>query len=371
MESGQPKYRKLESLQALRAVAALMVVIFHAASVWREKTGNEDFLGAWDMGWAGVDLFFVISGFVMVWVTQDRNVQGPRSAINFFGKRFSRIFPIWWVFCALMGLYFWMTYGQPAPPPEESPHTRFWLSMVLWPQDALPVLAVGWTLIFEMGFYALFALLILLPSRFRLLMLLLWGGIILWSWSSQGPPPILPDRWSGIFLSPLCLEFVFGAAVAQLIRLSYAPRPIAMGLICGGVVGYVSFMILGDATLSQSAGLAEYSRVWVFGLPAALLILGLASLEVEGPFNVPAWLSRLGDASYALYLLHLPLLLAVARSMEGVGGIPSHGWSFAIFVILGSGLCAVASLYVHRYLERPLMRVFRFPLVKRPHGLQG
>ena len=371
MIEGRIDNKRLEGLQALRAVAALMVVIFHAASVWREKTGAASFFGPWDMGWAGVDLFFVLSGFVMVWVTQDRETRGGRAALVFFWKRLTRILPIWWVLCALMGAYFLVAYGHPAPPPEEGASGRFWLSMALWPQEMLPVLTVGWTLTFEMGFYALFALLILIPSRFRLPILLLWGAVILWSWRVNGPPPLWPDSWSGILLSPMCLEFIFGAIVAQIILVSYPPRPIAFALICGGVTGIISFMILGDASASQTGGLAEYSRVWVFGLPATLIILGLAGLEVDESFKLPKILTDLGDASYALYLLHLLLLLTIVRSLDWVGDLSVTGVSFVIFVIGGTILCAIASLYVHRYLEQPLLRLFRFPLVKSGRELQS
>lgn len=367
---GRIDNKRLEGLQALRAVAALMVVIFHAASVWREKTGAAGFFGPWDMGWAGVDLFFVLSGFVMVWVTQNRSTVGPRAALGFFWKRLTRIFPTWWVFCACMGLYFWLAYGQAAPPPEEGASARFWLSMALWPQEFLPVLTVGWTLTFEMIFYAFFALLVLFPNRVRLPILIIWGVVILWSWRTNGAPPLWPDSWSGILLSPMCLEFIFGAIVAKVVLWSYPPRPIALGALVGGVV--IAFLMTQNETvMSQSGGLAEYIRVWMFGLPAALIILGTARLEVDEPFKLPKILVGLGDASYALYLLHLPLLLSVARSLEWLGGLPPTGLSFAVFMIAGTALCAIASLYVHRYLEQPLLRLFRFPLVKSGRELQS
>ncbi|MGB6230274.1 MAG: acyltransferase, partial [Litorimonas sp.] len=211
---------RLDTVQALRGVAALLVVLFHAASIWREGTGGAGLAGPWDGGWAGVDLFFVISGFVMVWVTADR-AGGARPAGRFLFDRATRIYPLWWVFCSLMGLYFLLTYGQPASPAtlaDGSPLSVFACSLALWPLGDQPVLGVGWTLTFEIAFYALFAVLMLLRSRWRLPLIGLWGGVLLYLLVTTPPTARLPDSWAGVLLSPLCLEFVLGAGVAAWIR---------------------------------------------------------------------------------------------------------------------------------------------------------
>ncbi|MEL6686601.1 MAG: acyltransferase [Pseudomonadota bacterium] len=363
MEGVRSDQTRLDSLQALRAVAAILVVLFHAASIWREKMGADLFQGPWDMGWAGVDLFFVLSGFIMVWVTRDARFIGPKAALHFFWKRLTRIFPIWWIFCALMGAYFLFAYGIPARPPEDGAQARFWFSMALWPQSVLPVLPVGWTLTFEMAFYALFAVLIVFPSRWRLPILIGWGGFILWSWRTQSAPPILPGDWGGILRSPMCLEFIFGAIAAQMVLSMRPPLPIGFLAIIGGLTFMVTYGVHSNWTLAQAGGLADYPRVWIFGLPAALLILGLATYEVEAPFKFPKIMTDLGDASYTLYLLHMPLLLALIRGFERVEGIPLL-LSFAIFLIGGTIACVIASLYAYRFLERPLLKLSRFPLVK-------
>lgn len=364
MREPPSKDQRLDSLQALRAVAATLVVFFHAAAIWREKVGADVFFGAWDRGWAGVDLFFVLSGFIMVWVTQGEKSLGLKPALQFGWKRLTRIYPIWWVFCALMGAYFFVTYGQAAPPPGGDPWLRFWQSMALWPQPSLPVLTIGWTLTFEIGFYALFAGLLLIPSRYRLGLLLVWGGIILAVWLSGNAPAPWPDNWVGILLNPICLEFIAGAGVSYLVIWNRIPLIIARSGLILGLVAF-SYAVMAGGEVSQTVGLlADYSRILQFGLPAALIVLGLAMEERARDLSLPQIFVDLGDASYSLYLLHLPLLLALIRIVGWSVDIPVTSVSFTLFVLIGTALCLAASLWVHRLLERPLIRLSRFPLVK-------
>ena len=342
-----------------------------AAAIWREKVGADIFPGPWNQGWAGVDLFFVLSGFIMVWVTQQDGSQGARSALQFGWKRLTRIYPIWWVFCALMAAYFLVTYQQPAPPPGDSPWLRFWQSMALWPQGSLPVLSVGWTLTFEIAFYAVFAFLILVPNRFRLALMLIWGGVIIAVWGTGHAPQIWPSTWGGILLSPICLEFILGALVASVVLSGQCPRFISRSLLALGGLIFVWRLVSGVAPDASFGLLVGYSRILDFGLPAGLIVFGLAAEEGRSGVRVPKLLKDLGDASYSLYLMHLLLLLALIRMVGWVIDIPATALSFTMFAGVGTLLCLVASLVIYRVLERPLIRLSRFPLVKREAERQG
>lgn len=370
MGSQAVKSQRLNSLQVLRAVAATLVVLFHAAEVWREKVGADLFSGPWDRGWAGVDLFFVLSGFIMVWVTQGEKVLGPKAAVAFGWKRLTRIYPIWWVFCALMVAYFFIAYAQPAPP-GDAPWLRFWQSMALWPQASLPVLTVGWTLTYEVGFYALFALLLFFPPKVRGGLLLVWGAIILSVWGSGNAPGAWPDRWSGIFLNPICLEFIFGALAGYLLLWADIPKFLSRLCLLIGMLAFAVGLIAEGGSGQEAGLLADYSRILQFGIPAALIVFGLAGEERGRDQSLPKGFVALGDASYSLYLLHLPLLLALIRLIGWGIDIPPSGLSFALFVGVGTSLCLMVSLWVHRFIERPLIRLSRFPLVKRRTERQG
>jgi len=180
-----PLPQKLESIQGLRGIAALLVLLFHMASFQRQMArGNTDDIalvsGIWDNGWAGVDLFFVISGFIMVYVTRDSG-RHFKDIGHFLVSRVTRIYPLWWVCAGIMTLYFWVTYGMPAAPDRvaDSHEAMSYAakSFMLIPQQAEPILGLGWTLIHEMFFYLIFACLLFLPRKYLPLALAAWAAL--------------------------------------------------------------------------------------------------------------------------------------------------------------------------------------------------
>lgn len=362
---------RLNSLQALRAIAAMLVVIFHGAEIWREAVGAVGFAGPWDRGWAGVDLFFVISGFVMVWVAGDR-VAGIRTAVRFLWDRATRVYPLWWVFCALMAIYFFITYGQPASPTTETSDTAWGMfarSMLLWPQGQMPVLSVGWTLIFEMAFYAVFALLLLIPVKWRPLGLFLWGALLLYRWHFTPAYSGMPDGWMMVLWDPLCFEFLIGAAVAYCLKTVRVPAALALSLAAIGVITFIAVMIFVSGFDSEAM---SRNRVLGFGLPSGLIVLGVVGWEIASGGRVAGWLRQIGDASYTLYLAHFLVLLVLKRVFERIGLFTDvSALSMAGFMIVGLVASVVASLILYRLIERPLLRLARAPLAKRRASRQS
>jgi len=346
-----PDQKSLHSVQALRGIAAIMVVMFHAAAIWRESAmGAARFFGPWDQGYAGVDLFFVISGFIIVYVAGHRPA-GLRTSARFMAARGLRIYPLWWIGCTLMALYFLLTYGVPASPDAGgggSAWSRYALSMSLWPFGDLPVLSVGWTLTFEIGFYVLFGLMLIsVPSRWRVPIMGVWAVIILVAgaladWEFQA----LPDGWTAWFVHPLCLEFIFGAVVAAYISQSQSKLFGTLLALSGGLALAGAFLVPHDVLSGQF----PLYRVAAFGLPSAALLAGLVILERQSSLSVPTILKRLGDMSYSLYLFHFLILLGARRAFGLIGYSPG----FWVFLILGTGLCVVGSYAAWRLIERPL-----------------
>lgn len=357
---------RLGSIQALRGIAALLVLFFHLAAFQRQMAeGNPADIaltqGLWDYGWAGVDLFFVISGFIMVYVTQ----QAGRSFADvrrFLISRITRIYPLWWVCAGIMALYFFVTYGMLAAPDRVSgPDEAFWFalkSFLLIPQDAPPMLGLGWTLIHEMFFYIIFAGLLFLPRRFLPLSLLGWAIVTV-----IGAVFISPSSYARsaleILASPLSLEFIAGCFAAYLITTGrfYAPKVLA---IIGGVLAVLGLTVFSVFDL----GTYTTNRVAVFAVPFVLLTYGWAAHEIKSSAQAPRWLMKLGDWSYSLYLTHYIVLVALRRLYRSlapsgleVGAIGV--WDNVVFAVLALALSVMTSAIFYNFVERPSLRFFK------------
>lgn len=209
--------QKLLSVQALRGIAALLVVLFHLNAMFREGAPwSRDIGEFWARGFAGVDMFFVISGFIMVYVTRDL-APSLKAAGRFLYDRITRIYPLWWAFALLMMAYFYTAYGSPAPPDKAAGNAvlpYIAKSLFLLPQASDPVLGVGWTLIHEMLFYILFAAGLLLPRKILPIWLGLWTAIIIVAAFVMATQPLHAKNMVQLFVSPLNVEFILGAFTA-------------------------------------------------------------------------------------------------------------------------------------------------------------
>lgn len=356
-----PRPRQLQSVQALRGVAATFVVIFHAVEIWRKMTGFDLFPGPWDRGWSGVDLFFVISGFIMVWICTEPS-SPLRKPGRFLYDRLTRIYPLWWIYCAVMASYFFLSYGQPSAPGSEmpgGPTGHFLQSMLLWPTGQLPVLGVGWTLTFELAFYAVFALFLLLPQRFWIALLAVWAIAIGLSWPEEVTAR-LPNSWLGVLLNPLCLQFIQGGAVAWFMRSWSVKAGFGWMFLLAGIFLFGALLIAGN----QIADLTTHGvRALLFGPAGMLIVAGLVTLEGQNKIQIPSVMKAVGDSSYTLYLAHFIGLLAYARICEffGLFDVP-NAVAMGLFVLIGIGASLIGSHLAYRLIERPLLKLSRTPM---------
>ncbi|WP_046116756.1 acyltransferase family protein [Ensifer aridi] len=332
--------KTIHGIQYLRAAAALAVVIFHAA----EKTGHHFAIGA-----AGVDVFFVISGFIM-WVISDHRAVTPA---KFIADRVRRIVPVYWLATAVMvagamaGLFPNMVLT-----PEHVLSSLFFVparspsSGEIW-----PVLVQGWTLNFEMLFYAVFAVFLILPRNRRL-------------------PAI-----TGLFLVLVTAGFLFGFDNA--VMLTYT-RPIILEFVAGMFIGEfwlkgrVPPLATGSALIACSLG--GFALIGLLRLPfdeltigplAVGLVLGILSLEAHGCMRAVALPTLLGNASYSIYLWHTFAISVAAKAGSVLGLDPMI--SMVVAALSGALLGVVAYLT----LERPLMQRGRARPVQSLAGRAG
>ena len=324
----------LRSVQAMRGLAAVMVLLLHATEVATERFGSRH--QNWWAGAAGVDIFFVISGYVMS-LSSGRLVRRQGGATEFLKRRLERIVPIYWIATTLnVDLLLWV------------PALRFlWLrgschvvaSYLFLPtwntmHAALPVVPVGWTLNFEMLYYALFALALALKlPPLRMLTPLLIGMALV--------PLAVHARVYALltWCDPILLEFLFGMLLERAWRRGWKLWPgVAWVVFCVAMTLLVLFP-RPDGTLL---------RPLLWGLPAVEDTVGR---------RVPPWMLLIGDASYSIYLTHGFVLPVVAMFLEAM---PWAEMRTMLPVLAASlALCLGAGWMFYRWIELPLIHFFR------------
>ena len=358
--------QRLESIQGLRGIAAFLVVLFHMASFQRQMAeGNPQDIaltsGIWDNGWVGVDLFFVISGFIMVYVTRNSG-RTLKDVGRFITSRITRIYPLWWVCAGIMALYFWLTYGMPAAPDRVANTSEAMAfavkSFMLIPQQAEPILGLGWTLIHEMFFYIVFACLLFIPRNYIPHALAIWAALTVIG--AQFVHPAADGRnIAEVAASPLSLEFISGAFVGYLISMNKVFTP-KLFLIMGVILACLGFLFYPD----KSEVPYTILRVAIFSVPFIFLTYGWVGCELNEELSALQWLSRLGDWSYSLYLTHYIVLVALRRIYRimfpedlwvGATGI----WDNIVFAVLSLALSVITASIFYNFIEKPSLKFFK------------
>jgi peptidoglycan/LPS O-acetylase OafA/YrhL len=369
----EPTAPQLASVQMWRAAAAFLVLLYHLATTpahaWAETNGRRNWLNLFEaIGFAGVDLFFVISGVVMT-VTCFRRLGEPREVGAFLKRRVARIYPLYWACLAAVIALGWLVPGLTRR--SKTDGLEILRSIVLWPQDDYPLVGVAWTLTFEMFFYVVFAALIALPRRWFLPALGAWALVVLALYPALDDPAYTGIRGNlqlPLYASPLVLEFIAGCFIGW--RLASGPGMPLAGSALGA--GLALLVVGGGYFGTVDNDLATYGmpRVAVFGVASVLIIYGSAGLERAGRWWTSRPLCFWGDASYSLYLTHVYVILAFgaiyARWPAGQNGWPKVG----LFVTC-LATCGIVAAACHLWVERPLTAAARRLLDGRWVGRGG
>lgn len=342
---------KLRNIQALRAVAALMVVGVHLAGPSGfERTylqGGALFDPLHVPGSAGVDLFFVISGAVMtVGAWQTRGQAGVVG--RFLRRRVARVVPLYWLVSALLVPAF---LAQPAlPRPDGTDPPSLLASFLLLPQDGYPLLLVGWTLVFEMWFYVLFALALSRGRRGLMYVMLPWVTVVIGLHIAVGDTT---NPYLAFFANLMHVEFAMGILVGHLVLKG---RLVAPRLVTAAGVLLAAAALVYAGTYTTDFPSAWY-RALAVGVAAAVCVYGATALELRRGRVLPRALEKLGDASYSLYLTHL---LVLAFFGQVASAIPSRSpLAHVLLLCAALAICVGTALVVYRLVERPLLRLLR------------
>ncbi len=345
--------KKIYSIQVLRGIAAILVVHAHSIDLvgyllkesWQ---GNFRFLQ--NFGAIGVDIFFVISGFVMVYVTQ--SMHGYKDAKKFFLKRIIRIYSLYLPLLLILILY---------------KHPK-WLVIVkditLLPiadkgNTFLPLtIQVAWTLSFEMFFYLLMAMAIRISSGQHVLITCITLLIL----TVLGANGHFSEVHLTFLTNPILLEFLFGLIIGWIyIKRIRIPVMVVLFMLLTSVIAFIILVINGFGNISEAGFTLDASssltRVVLWGIPSAMFVAGLVFLEsTYSPLSVNFlrnnMLNLLGNASYSIYLVHTILFSAIlSTGFSGFSGINSDVLIF-IFITL---VCCVG-IFVHLFLEKLLLK---------------
>jgi exopolysaccharide production protein ExoZ len=337
---------RFDNIQMLRFAAATLVVIAHAVDLAGTRLGLGTALAGGtleDFGAVGVDLFFVVSGFIIATTTEGR--AGAAAAGAFLRRRFRRVAPIYW----LLSLPILVGMARGGTLTGEAAVATF----LFWPFSGLemtfPALGPGWTLCFEILFYLGFGLAIAGGRRAG------WGlaaaAIAAVVAGLAIAAPAL--RFLG---SPMVLEFLIGVAIAR----GWRRLPPAAGpaLVGAAAVGFGLWLLFGLGDIEGERALNDpgvgLARVALWGAPAGLLVLGLVRMERPGRAAGPARraLIFMGDASYAVYLTHVLVIRALGRLFESAAVAAPGNAVVALTVVLSLAAGAVT----HVCVEKPLLR---------------
>ncbi len=335
----------INSIQFLRGLAAFVVVVYHIGG-YIKRYFTITFLGDFfDFGFAGVDLFFVISGFI-IHFTSKNYLDNPSTLGKYLKKRLLRVYPIYWiVLTVLFGLSWFITLIlQKDVFNTGYPYTisAFLQTYFLTPLH-FAINPVTWTLSYELFFYLCFSLLII-SRRLSFIPILL----------------ILVSLYNIIFIhdeyrkhfnfvfSGYNLEFMFGFLIYQFYDKIKFQNWISVLLIV------ISLAII----IHYGYDIIDYDyqkRVLTFGVPSAFLLIAMLNLENNQAIRIPSFTITLGDASYVLYLIHFPLLLLMNKIPSIIGWEVSNlvAVLYNIFIII---ITVLISIFIHKKIEKPLSK---------------
>lgn len=365
----------IPALDTLRAVAILLVLMRHAVRPFWDSGGLSLLpIGNWDLaipminGWIGVDLFFVLSGFLIgtqLLAARARGDRGRYAFRRYILKRALRILPAYYAVLAVaaLGLVPFFTVA-----PEYLGVRVAWHVLML--QDYLPsnIVVVFWSLGVEEKFYllapAVVAAVLMLPGRFAryaLLVALAGAGLFFrYLMDLAHPEPLEYVAFFQIFRSPahLCLEPLALGLLTALVHRDCAGRfKAARALFWVGVLG--ASVLIAGAPMLDVIGPAE--RLWqptLIALAMALLVFGAAGGGSPSAFARP-WFVATARLSYSLYLVHLLLIpgtLALVDALFDAQLWPSSA-RFAVFLPFFFAFSAAAALSLHLAVERPFLKL--------------
>lgn len=338
---------KLPSLDAGRFVAALLVVMFHTSFTVMNFGGRAPFDLALRGGHAGVEYFFVLSGFI-IYYAHRRDLSLPITIPGYVRKRATRILPMLWLILIVWGALRIALAG--ATTRGTTSWSDLLLDMLLLPHAGPMVLGVTWTLQRELIFYFLFAT-ALFNRRIGVIVLAGWQLSVAIATVLRLPS----GPWALAVFDAHNLGFGAGLLIGIYGTRLRIKRPLLLAAL--GAILFTTLLILewriGGVASSDFRPLGRWISPILYTGAAGICLLGLVLHDQRGTSRIPSFVATLGGASYVLYLVHPPVLSLLIRATGRFHMAPE----LQLFVLVaGSVVVAVA---LHLWVEKPILRALR------------
>jgi peptidoglycan/LPS O-acetylase OafA/YrhL len=329
----------------MRAVAAMLVLVMHSGLYYVARLSPQTPQWDWERGAKGVDLFFVLSGFMMVY-SSEKLFGKPEGWKLFAQRRVIRIVPMYWIattikFIAIIAGTSLLLHSQFDPGRAIASYFFIpWRSS----EGILPLVIVGWTLNFEMFFYAVFAVALKLRINVYIFVAAVFFPLaILSAFRQPGWPTV------SYYMDPIVPEFFFGMLIAKWVLSGKRMHPALAALMLAAGMTWLLFLPVPKPYILS-----------LYGIAAAFTIWGTAALEPRLKW-LPKWALYLGDASYVLYLFHpfiAPAAPEILKRLHMHNPLLSMGLSIVLSI---AGACLI-----HQFLEKPITDRLRKWTARKP-----
>lgn len=323
--------KNLLSIQYLRGGAAVLVTVYHIALTYDLHL---------DFGRVGVDIFFVISGFIMLYVTHSQN----EKPFIFIKKRIIRVVPLYWAITCV--LFICASIKPNLFPLDHPEYAHLLKSLFFIPHtapdgDHFPFLGQGWTLNYEMFFYVVFScsLFFTKKTQLKFIIITLFFLFVLGNWVSQDNAILTA------YTSPLLLEFLAGVIICSLIQKGYI-----LSIKMSVLMTSLSFMLI----IMDFIFKPDLSRSLTLGAPSALIVFSFISLELKGHMREYYILKLIGDASYSIYLTHFLTYVLCAVLIQKIFG---HLGDYTMLPI--AFISVLVGIIVYYIIENPLLKLIK------------
>ncbi|NOJ43682.1 acyltransferase family protein [Bradyrhizobium australiense] len=339
----------LPNIQILRAVAAYLVLFVHLRPLLPESSIATVLH---DKGYSGVDLFFVISGFIMVYTTSRRKV----SASEFLLNRVKRIVPLYYlttffVFVIAISLPFLL--HSSSPDIDALLKSLVFIPFEKSPGRIYPVYYLGWTLNYEMFFYLIFALSLSIRYEMRVaLCATMILGLVLFGLYIRSPSNVILHFYSQTIMLDFSLGMILAlfrdqisATMHRIPVLPWLTLSLGLGLL-------VAFSFL---PITSSVYAPPTNTLLTFGVPAALIVMAAVGFDDVKTRGQPwQFLQEIGNASYSIYLTHF----FVVGVLNAFANYAHFSPTLRILVaLIAIPLTAIVGIGVYRFFERPVMSI--------------